>query len=116
MVQPRPNNLFLHDKLIEVGNDYRTIYLVCRREYTFDLRIHLYRTTYSLADGRDAGGEVEEGGEGEKTSRYRTYQKILAELTGVGVNLNILVFLLRSLLVSYALIRSEGDVPIRIGP
>jgi hypothetical protein len=28
----------------------------------------------------------------------RTYQKILAELTGVGVNLNILVFRLRSLI------------------
>lgn len=84
--------------------------------YISDLRIHLYRTTYSLADGRDAGSGDEEEGEGEKTSRYRTYQKILAELTGVGVNLNILVFLLRSLLVSYALMKSEGDVPIRIRP
>jgi len=35
-----------------------------------------------------------------KRKMGETYQKILAELTGVGVNLNIFVFRLRSLYIS----------------
>ena len=38
-----------------------------------------------------------------------TYQKILAELTGVGVNLNIFVFRLRSLIsVQFRVLFSKG--------
>ena len=44
-----------------MGNDYRTIYRGYRQVYIFDLRIRLYRTTYTLAEGTDAGGRYEEG-------------------------------------------------------